>query len=309
MEIHCTRKRKGLTYFHKNMDIVFQRTTPIESIKEATTICLHLVNLDYFINAALPALVQPINLVMVGSDQTFPNYTDNRRRLPNNGMQKIIPPKNLNILFEHSYINKIFVENLDRACPKTFPIPLGLNAQHSPTKLEYFLENENIDANKPLKFTNFNVGRFNSVQWAERDYVYNLCEDCWQQYYIRTRSKGRRRSKLKPHLHKQYLRLLSQYMFTLCVHGGGLDVNPKLWEALLVGTIPITRKNDPYTDIYIDLDLPVVIVEDWGSWSINLEKLTSWRDQYYHHFTNPDKRRDMLDKLSADYWINYVRKK
>lgn len=302
MKIHSTRSREALTYFHKNMDIVFRRGTPIESIKEAATICLHLADLDYFINAALPTLVQPINLVIVGSDQTFPNYTDNRKGTSWDNMATMIRPKNLNILFQHSYINKIFVENLDCACPKTLPVPLGLNANHSPTKLAYFLENENIDADKPLKFTNFNVSRFNSIQWAERHYVNKLCEKHWSEHYIETHTQD----KLKPLTHESYLKSLSEYMFTVCVHGGGLDVNPKLWEALLVGTIPIIRKNKPYTDIYTDLDFPVVMIEDWTDNTITLEKLTSWRDRYYHHFTDPDKRQDMLYKLSVDYWIDYV---
>lgn len=301
MEIHSTRNREALTYFHKNMDIVFTLTTPIESIKEATTICcFYQVHLDYFINAALPALVQPINLVIAGADQTFPNSTDNRIRA-----KKYPYPKNLDALFQHPFINKIFVENLDCACPKTLPIPLGINSNLCSTKSEYFLKHENINPKKPLKITNFNVSRFDSTQWAERHYVNKLCENHWSKHYIETYTQDR----LKPLTHKSYLKLLSEHMFTVCVHGGGLDVNPKLWEALLVGTIPIIRENKPYTDIYTDLDFPVVIVKDWGHDTITLKQLTVWRDKYYHHFTDPDKRRGMLYKLSVDYWIDYVKKK
>ena len=46
---------------------------------------------------------------------------------------------------------------------------------------------------------------------------------------------------------------MGSYLFTICVHGGGLDVNPKLWEALLIGVISIIRENKPYTDIYVRL--------------------------------------------------------
>ena len=299
MKIHSTRNRKTLTPFHQNMDVVFTNNTPIEAIKKATTICVSRTNiLNHFIKKALPALTQPINLVIVTSGQTFPNNTDNRIYIKKY-------PKNLDALFQHPYINKIFVENLDCACPKTFPIPLGINSNNSPTESEYFLKHENINPKKPLKFTNFNVIRFDSIQWAERDYVNKLSEDCWSKHYIKTHAQNQ----LKPISHEYYLKLLSEYMFTVCVHGGGLDVNPKLWESLLVGVIPIIRENKPYTDIYIDLDFPVVMVKDWNSRTMMLRNLETWRDKYYHHFTDPDKRRDMLYKLSVDYWINYVNKK
>lgn len=299
MKIHSTRNKKALTSFHNHMDVVFTKNTPIEAIIKATTICTYgVVALNKFIDKALPVLTQPINLIIVTSDQTFPNSTDIRINILNYS-------ENLDILFKHPLINKIFVENLDCACPKTFSIPLGINSNSSPTKSEYFLKYENINQKKPLKFTNFNVSRFNSTQWAERHYVNKLSEIHWSEHYIKTHTKN----KLKPISHEHYLKLLSEYMFTVCVHGGGLDVNPKLWEALLVGTIPIIRKNKPYTDIYTDLDFPVVMIQDWTHKTITLENLTIWRDKYYHHFTNPDKRQDMLYKLSADYWINYVKQK
>lgn len=305
MQIHSTRHLKKPTFFHNNMDIVFTAHTPIEAIKKATTICVsgprgshksHVLN--RFINKALSVLAQPINLVITASDQTFPNNTDCRP-----GLYKY--PKNLDILFQHRYINKIFVENLDCACPKTFPIPLGINSNSSPTESEYFLKHENINPKKPLKFTNFNVSRFDSTQWAERQYVNKLCGGFWSKHYIKTHTQNQ----LKPLSHEYYLKLLSECMFTVCVHGGGLDVNPKLWESLLVGVIPVIRENKPYTDIYIDLDLPVVIVKDWSHNTITPKNLNNWREKYYHHFTDPDKRQDMLHKLSADYWINYVKQK
>ena len=106
--------------------------------------------------------------------------------------------------------------------------------------------------------------------------------------------------------HTEYLNRLGAYLFTICVHGGGLDVNPKLWEALLVGVIPIIKENRPYTDIYERLDLPVVIVNEWNSDTINEEKLTVWAQTYYTYFTNPEKRKQMLRYLTLDYWVGYV---
>lgn len=298
MKIHTTRNMKRFTFFHNNMDIVIaDEKIDHETIKEASTICTYgTKNLGFFINKVLPLLTQPINLVIVTSDQTFPNNTDNRKRMHTY-------TKKLNILFQHTYISKIFVENLDCSCPKTFPIPIGINSNLCSTQSEYFLKYENINLKKPLKITNFNVSRFDSIQWAERHYVNKLCENHWSEHYIETHTQD----KLKPLTHESYLKLLSEHMFTVCVHGGGLDVNPKLWEALLVGTIPIIRENKPYTDIYTDLDFPVVTVKDWAAKTITLKELTTWRDKYYKYFIDPNKRKDMLHKLSADYWVDYVR--
>ena len=101
--------------------------------------------------------------------------------------------------------------------------------------------------------------------------------------------------------------IMGKYSFTICVHGGGLDVNPKLWEALLIGVIPIIKENKPYTDIYEGLDLPVVIIKDWDKQIINENNLIIWHNRYYNYFINEEKRKQMLYYLSLEYWINYVK--
>lgn len=305
----------------KHVDFVVDLNIPFcaDSIKNCSTILIsppnqaslntsylikhHIERLTHFLSDILPLLQNPINLVIAGIDETFPNNTDLRN-------SKLKYPKVLDVLLKHPLINKIFVENLDCSLPNTFPIPLGINANLCPTSLQYFLKHENIDPNKPLKLTNFNLTRYNSAQGAERHYVKILCEKFWQENYINLDTiKQSQDIPLNSKLtHEMYLQSLSQYMFTVCVHGGGLDVNPKLWEALLVGSIPIIRQNKPYTDIYIDHDLPVVIVSDWTKYTINFNKLQSWYNQYYHYFTDFNKRQEILCKLSVDYWAKYVSK-
>ena len=282
----------------KHTDISILSPTNIiynKELNKARTIFLSNQKENYitdFISHILPKLNTSVNLIIASSDQTYPNCLDKR-----SSRNKI----NYQALCENKFINKIFVENLDQALPKTYPIPLGINPKICPTDLSYFLQFENINNQKPAKITNFNILRHDSIQWSERHYVKNLCDNFWAEHYIIP--------DISELTHKDYLKFISQYMFSVCVHGGGLDVNPKIWESLLVGVIPIIRENKPYTDIYIDLDLPVVIVEDWRHDTITLKQLTVWRDKYYHHFTDPDKRRHMLYKLSIDYWIDYVKKK
>jgi hypothetical protein len=244
-----------------------------------------------FIDNILPKLTKSVNVVIAGEDFTFPRCIDKRIRSPS--------PREINKFIkmtQHEFINKVFVENLDQYIDNVIPIPLGVNSGECSVHLNYFKQFENIDENKELKVTNLNRTRDGQRQWKERGEVKTLCKEHWNEHI----------AIVFPHKHKQYLQHLGKYMFTLCVHGGGLDVNPKLWEALLVGVIPIIRETKPYTDIYVNLDLPVVIVENWDTDTINEENLIMWREKYYKYFTNTEERSRILKILSLEFWVDYV---
>jgi len=246
----------------------------------------------YFIEKILPELEHKVNVIIAGEDYTFPNNVDLRMKTKNNRLDEF---KNLG---KHEMINKIFVENLDENIENAIPIPLGINPKECSTKSTYFLKYESIHEKKELKFTNFNRKRDGRGQWKERNDVENLCKTYWKENYIECSHES----------HSNYLKKIGLYAFTICVRGGGLDVNPKLWEALMIGVIPIIRENKPYTDIYLRLDLPVVIVEKWDVDTINDEKLNLWYNKYYNYFTHEYKRKKMLEILSLDYWVGYVKK-
>ena len=172
----------------KNIDYVVNPREPfcVDSIKKASTMLItrlkgdenqHMRHMEYFLSKILPILTKPINLVIARADQTFPNSTDIRLTLP-------AYPEDIKILFQHTFINKIFVENLDCSTLNTIPIPCGVNTHQSPTDPQYFLKHENIDQHKPLKITNFNVTRHSSAQFAERHYVNHLCRNLWKENYI-----------------------------------------------------------------------------------------------------------------------------
>ena len=83
-------------------------SVPLEEIIKATKICIFAGNPRIYgksIRKILPNLTQPINLFLMGSDQTFHNNTDFRRY-----MSRQSYPKNINVLFKHPLIKKIFVE-------------------------------------------------------------------------------------------------------------------------------------------------------------------------------------------------------
>ena len=58
----------------------------------------------------------------------------------------------------------------------------------------------------------------------------------------------------------EFLEKMGEYQFVLCPHGGGLDPNPKCWEALIMKAIPIVKRNSISESLE---HLPVLIVDDW----------------------------------------------
>ena len=240
-----------------------------------------------FIDEFLDLLDHPVNIIIAGEDYTFPNNTDKR------SSAGIFPKVKLEKLINNRYVNKIFVENLDSHVPKTYPIPLGINPKECSTNITYFEKYRKIDINKALKFTNFNRCRNGHGQWEERAKVLHLSNTSWKKYKQFSGNLS----------HKQYLQELSKCLFTICVHGGGLDVNPKLFEALLVGVIPIIKENKPYTDLYSNL--PVVIIDDWNEDTITYSNLLEWKNKYYKfHFEENYKK--VLEILSLEYYVNKI---
>ena len=61
----------------------------------------------------------------------------------------------------------------------------------------------------------------------------------------------------------EYLELLSQYKYCICLEGAGFDTH-RNYECLLVGTVPI-MKTSGVKLIYDDYNLPSVFVDDWSS--------------------------------------------
>jgi hypothetical protein len=283
----------------KHMDIVLlNNITTIynKPLKKAKTIFIH-TRLYHkliikFVNTMLDLLDHPVNLIIGGEDYTFPNNIDIRM------VDKGPLPKNiLDKLIQHPHIHYMFIENLDSVVKKAYPIPLGINPKTSPTTFSYYKQFCNINNSKRLVASNYNKTRNGLGQWNERQLVDTLCNTAWKSCTISTTNIKK---------HSEYLTSLGKTMFTLCVHGGGLDVNPKLFEALLIGVLPIIKKNPPYTNIYHELNLPVIIVDDWNINTININKLNIWKNKYYKYFTNNTLHKKLLHTLSLPFFISYV---
>lgn len=94
-------------------------------------------------------------------------------------------------------------------------------------------------------------------------------------------------------------KLYNKYLFVLSPVGNGLDCH-RTWELFLAGCIVIT-KHSPLDEIFIDNQLPVVLIEDWYELNINLsEKLKLWKEQF---LKNTDFEH-IKSRLKFNYWLN-----
>jgi hypothetical protein len=92
-----------------------------------------------------------------------------------------------------------------------------------------------------------------------------------------------------------FVETLSKYTFTLCVNGGGLDPSPKAFEAIIAGSIPIIKYSSGIYSAY--KDLPVV----------TSEKLEKWLHSVRPFYEDIKLRREILYKLTYEYWNSYIR--
>lgn len=100
-----------------------------------------------------------------------------------------------------------------------------------------------------------------------------------------------------------FMAALEAHAFMLCVEGGGLDPSPKAWSALLHGAIPIIR-DSPLVPAYARL--PDVVVADWHEGALCPAKLARWHAALRPWFDDPDARREVLHRLSGDYWWRLI---
>ena len=98
----------------------------------------------------------------------------------------------------------------------------------------------------------------------------------------------------------QIHKLYSKYKFVLSPRGNGVDCY-RTWEAFIFGAIVIT-KSSSLDKMYIDNNLPVVILQDWDELNdLELEKkLAHWDNEYFEK-TKPE---NILPKFNINYWLN-----
>ena len=77
----------------------------------------------------------------------------------------------------------------------------------------------------------------------------------------------------------------------------------RLWEAMLVGSIPIVRSHSIMNKIYEEFPV-IVIIEKWED--ITFEKLQLWIEQKKIFYKNKIEREKIIEKLKLKYWLRKI---
>jgi len=250
--------------------------------------------LFYFIQSILPTLTFPIVLILASEDVTFPRGNKDVR-YDSFGYKSKQPL--INSMIDHPMIKRIFVENLDTLHPKLTPIPLGIHPAWDTGFMGLYNELQ-------LKLT-FDTPRTDRIlcvhrlhndgtsQWDDRKKVNNYCSTIWAPYVQFFTYLNDLNFKAK----------LLESKFVLCVHGGGLDPSPKIWQALLCGCMPIIQSST-LDEAYSRF--PVIYVNNWNSDAITSNKITEWNKKYENFYNNIEARKSVLKMLTLDYWWDII---
>ncbi len=172
-----------------------------------------------------------------------------------------------------------FGQNIDRAHPKLYAVPIGLANYYWPHgKTELVTEAQQAYTSKTIcVYCNYDTSTSNKRKnpglesLAREVFAYN---------------PGR-----KPF--HEYIYDLAHSSFVVSPPGNGPDCH-RTWEALYLGAIPIVTRS---TIIELYQDLPVLIIDDWAE--VTLEKLAQFLQDSKSRAYN-------LQKLYADYWFDML---
>ncbi len=249
---------------------------------------IHAVN--YFAENVLSSLTVPFVLITGSEDATIPNQLD--LRLPQFGTRE---RENIDRIANAPNMIRWFAENLDETwSDKVTPIPVGFvdplpQLQPRATTLPAISKL----SNRPLKVLCCHRVR-RGPQWNQRRKVTQLANTSWATWCTLVE---------KDCSEREFLDLIEQHAFVLCVEGGGLDPSPKAWQALFHGAIPIVKSSA--IDAAYDL-LPVARVPEWSPETISQQQLELWASTLRWNFDSEVGRQMLLKKLSLDFWWDLI---
>jgi len=246
------------------------------------------ITIPFFYHKVLPLINNKIILIIASEDYTFPTGKGDTRANFYESNQELI----FNLI-NHPKIKRIWVENLDILHPKLSPLPLGI------LKYNYYHYLKDLIDYKKINFNN----RKNNVlcchrihqgeQFNKRKMVSHLCLNNWSKYVTYYSYLS----------YPNILNEMKQSRFVLCVNGGGIDPSPKCWEAILCGAIPIIE-HSTLDEAYSQL--PVIFIDRWSKDTLTSDKLNKWFEEIRKYYENEDLRKQVLDKLSLEYWWNQI---
>ena len=245
----------------------------------------------------LPRLTTRFVLIIASEDHTFPHGIGDDR--PQAVMEYKRSQYQIARILESPLVAHVFVENLDEPNhPKMSPLPLG----SCDTNL--FIDvndpeilNINMDSKPDKCFCAHRIRNDSSTQWDDRKHVRSYCMNGgpWSKF-INYKDGEIPRS--------VFLAELKKAQFSICVHGGGYDPNPRFTESILSGAIPIIQHSpvDGFTRLF-----PVVYIDKWTSPEVlTSEFLEQKLAELRPYYEDPEKRREVLKMLTLDYWWDAI---
>jgi len=262
-----------------------------------------------FIDNVLPYINNKFILIVGGHDYTWPlgKFDKKNHHFSHPSFQS-----RKDIILNHPNIIKIFCENLDLEHEKIIPIPLGMCfASHDEYYHKLLNDLETIDYDKK----DIDVGCCHNIHPSFNDnsngWHYKMWDDRLE---FNKKCKEEPLNKIitfkdgnnlvnKQHALPEFQDFVKRSQFFICIHGGGIDPCPKVWESILLGSIPIIKHST--LDKAFE-HLPVVFVDEFDKDNITEKKLDEWWDKLSPFYHDKHKRKQTLYKLSSDYWNDFI---
>ncbi|KAL3927895.1 MAG: hypothetical protein SGBAC_012888 [Bacillariaceae sp.] len=286
----------GIRPWKRNLKVVGPDIAWGHTKRLPDSIFIQVLQQQRFHDHLLPCIPKNHHFVLVtgDDDRTTPRQSDKRYESP------IMKPGTWESWLNDKRISHLFVEHLDSPMPsnRVTPIPLGLNPREFKSFTDGAAVKELEGAVKDFSKRDMSVLFTNRVrngdQWVERGQARDLCQAL-------------------PHCtearidQRDFLREIKNHTFLICVHGGGVDPNPNLFQALIAGVIPIMA---PFPGDSMYEGLPIVVTDgDWNnpnSEFFSPEYLSAKLEELAPFFEDPEKRAQVVDRLTMKYWWNKV---
>ena len=256
----------------------------------------HISVLNYFIENILNRIDSDFILLTTSCDLTMPLGFHRKFNLDWEAM------------VNNKYLKLWVTENRDLIHEKIKPIPLGLPHPDLPSWIEGSDNTGSVwDEESLAKFRLFartdRILKIFGCWYPRADHPSGTCpgdKNERQQAYDYFIDKREMFDWHPPGLSRaSFNEKLGAYQFVLCPHGGGLDPNPRCWEALIMRSVPIVKRNSMSESLE---HLPIAIVDEWSE--VTIENMKIWKAKYERRLYDDD----LEYLMSNSYYFNNILK-
>jgi hypothetical protein len=272
----------------------------------------------------------PNKVVIVSgiNDESYPLNFDSRFESSEFGQQRRL--KQFYKIANHSKVIHWFIENLSMNHPKVSPIPIGFEHvlpspqnphPSSPDQLFKTLMAQDVKlsqwSSRKVMVLSIDKTRDGVGVWKDRRVAFDLCQKsifCVTGHSLLKLKRLQSTEEGVIHQHSEFMQSVLQAKFTIMVHGGGIDPCPKLFEVLLLGSIPIIEKSH-LSSAYELPHFPIAVVPSINKFlhpnnsNASLALLEQWTAELAPFFLNETLREQSLYHLTSDYWWGIVHNK